>query len=111
MNTIQQISPETLKQKMADAGDDLILLDVREPHEREICQLPNSLAIPMPMIPLYMDKLDHDKEIVVYCHHGVRSYHVINYLIEAGFEPENLLNLEGGIDAWAMRVEPEMRRY
>lgn len=102
------LSPEELK-VLLDEGQDIVLLDVREDFEREICRL-DGLHIPMNRIPACVDVLPRDKKLVVYCHYGTRSASVINYLSSShGFG--NLYNLEGGIDAWAEEVEPEMERY
>lgn len=86
-----------------------ILLDVREDSEVEICQLSGSLHIPMNLIPLKHNELPDDVPIVVYCHHGVRSLNVAMYLSHVGFE--RLYNLSGGIEAWALQIDPEMARY
>lgn len=85
-----------------------ILLDVREANEREYCAIANSVHIPMNKIPLYHNQLD-DVPIVVYCHHGIRSLQVANYLSEVGFE--EVYNLAGGIDAWAVEQAPDLPRY
>lgn len=102
------MSPEELKEKI-DQNEDLILLDVREPHEVAICQISNSLHIPMMEIPNHLDELPHDKPIVIYCHLGIRSVTTIRYLMERNYN--NIYNLDGGIENWAITVEPGMSRY
>ncbi|MGD9385330.1 MAG: rhodanese-like domain-containing protein [Thioalkalispiraceae bacterium] len=86
-----------------------MLLDVREPWEYEKCHLNGSQLIPMREIPYSLDKLDPDKETVVICHHGIRSRQVAYYLEQAGFD--KVINLEGGVEAWAQDVDPDMQRY
>lgn len=104
--------PQLLVTQLSDFIDEnpkTILLDVREDSEVEICQLSGSLHIPMNLIPLKHNELPDDVPIVVYCHHGVRSLNVAMYLSHVGFE--RLYNLSGGIEAWALQIDPEMARY
>ncbi len=103
----EEITPKELKEKI-DKKEDFILLDVREPWENEICSIKNSILIPMNEIEDRIKELDKSKEIVVYCHHGGRSSFVAQKLKKKGFKTKNL---DGGIDAWAEEVEPEMERY
>lgn len=86
-----------------------LLLDVREPWEYEKCRLGGSILIPMQQIPTALDNLDPNKETVVICHHGIRSRQVAYYLEQQGFD--NVINLEGGVEAWALDVDPTMERY
>ena len=108
MNTIPQITAPELKSLLA-AQDNILLLDVREEDEVALCALPDHVHIPMNLIPLRHNELPDDRLIVVYCHHGVRSLHVAMYLADAGFE--HVINLKGGINAWALEVDPTMPRY
>lgn len=87
------------------------LLDVREPEEHEFVALPGSTLIPLGQLFTHAAEIAawKDEEIVVYCHHGIRSLHAIRQLQELGFT--KLSNLSGGIDGWAREVEPAMRRY
>lgn len=85
------------------------LLDVREREEYAICHLPGSTLIPMSELPLRLAELDPDAETIVYCHHGVRSAHVIAHLHSQGFE--RLVNLRGGIAAWSREIDPTVREY
>ena len=103
-----EITVQKLREKQ-DAGTDIVLLDVREPEEVELVQLPNSVHIPMGDIPSRLHELDPDSEIVVYCHHGVRSLQVAHFLHQHDFE--HIVSLAGGIDVWAIEIEPEMARY
>jgi rhodanese-related sulfurtransferase len=105
---VTSITPRELKQRL-ERGDALTLLDVRERGEHSICALPGDLLIPMGELPARLQELDPEKETVVYCHHGIRSAHVIAHLEAQGFT--KLVNLRGGIEAWARDVDPAMRRY
>lgn len=86
-----------------------MLLDVREPWEWNLCRLPGAVLIPMHELPTRIEELNKAAEIVVICHHGVRSYHAARYLEIAGFE--DVINLSGGVAAWADEVDPAMPRY
>ncbi len=88
---------------------DAYLLDVREPSEAEIAQIPGSLFIPMGQIPERVNEIPKDKRVIVYCHHGMRSLKVTHYLRSAGLE--NTSSMKGGIDAWALAISPDMARY
>ncbi|MWP46182.1 rhodanese-like domain-containing protein [Gilliamella sp. Pas-s27] len=110
MATIKEITPTKLAQKL-NQSNDIFLLDVREANEVAICNIHGSTHIPMNLIPLYLDKIPDEVDIVIYCHHGIRSLNVANYLVENGFDSDYLYNLTGGIDAWALMVEKQMARY
>jgi rhodanese-related sulfurtransferase len=85
------------------------LLDVREPWEFQHCHIEGSELIPMGQIPSAHQALDADRETVVICHHGIRSRHVAMFLENQGFT--NLINLSGGVAAWAREVDPHMPTY
>ena len=90
--------------------EDFLLLDVRNPYEYDICKLPNALLIPMSNIPTNIKHIPKEKPVVVYCHHGMRSASVIEYLSQNhGFT--NLQNLRGGINAWANEIDDTMAVY
>ena len=108
MTDVQPITPKQLVEKLR-TGDDLVLLDVREPHELEICRIEGSIAIPMSELSVRHVELDPDKPLVCICHHGIRSAHVASALARMDFA--ELYNLTGGIDRWAAEVEPTMARY
>ena len=91
------------------SGHTPVLLDVREPWEWNLCRLPGAILIPMRELPARLSELNKDAETVVICHHGVRSYHAARYLETAGFV--NVVNLSGGVAAWADEVDPAMPRY
>ena len=105
---IPQLSPTELQRWRQD-GKAFLLLDVRTDEETAICALPDSIHIPMNLIPLRSNELPDGLPIVVYCHHGIRSLHTAMYLADAGFE--TLYNLQGGIDAWAAQIDENMARY
>tara|TARA_A200000159_G_scaffold114486_1_gene107647 strand:+ start:187 stop:495 length:309 start_codon:yes stop_codon:yes gene_type:complete len=87
---------------------EVVLLDVREPYEVEICKIKGSLFIPMNEIPYKLNQLNKEKSYAVMCHSGVRSLHVTNYLNRQGYRA---LNVVGGIDMWALVVDNDMIRY
>ncbi len=86
-----------------------LLLDVREPWERDLCQIAGSQHIPMHLNPMRCDELDPEREVVAICHHGGRSMQVAMFLERKGYG--SVYNLMGGVEAWACDVEPGMRRY
>jgi rhodanese-related sulfurtransferase len=102
------IHPPELKSKL-DAGEPVTVLDVREPWEYEVCHIDGSTHIPMGQIPNAAVSLDKSNEIVVLCHHGVRSLQVASFLEQTGFH--HVANLEGGIDAWSREVDPDITQY
>jgi rhodanese-related sulfurtransferase len=107
---IHRLDVVALQQLLAvDATSSPMLLDVREDWEYAYCHIAGSLHIPMAAIPDRIASLDPARATVLICHHGVRSHRVAIYLQGRGFQ--NLFNLEGGIDAWAARVDPAMPRY
>ena len=103
-----ELTPKELKQRLEER-EPLVLLDVRQDWETRLCRLDNALHIPIEEIELRSDELDPAAELVVYCHQGVRSAAVAEYLRGLGFA--NVRNLAGGLDAWARTVDPSMRRY
>ncbi|MGA7459945.1 MAG: molybdopterin-synthase adenylyltransferase MoeB [Candidatus Korobacteraceae bacterium] len=104
---IEDMTPEELKQRL-DAGDDLFVLDVREPNEFQICNLGGHL-IPLNDLPKRVGELDSAREIVVHCKMGGRSAKAVDFLKQAGFT--RVHNLAGGINAWAERIDPKMPKY
>jgi len=86
-----------------------MLLDVREPWEFEICNIDGSINIPMGQISQQLGELQTANEIVVICHHGVRSQQVIRFLQQRS--GATLVNLDGGVDAWARVIDPDMPVY
>lgn len=104
-----EITPTELQEYLAVANPPPLLLDVREAEEFAICRIPGSHHIPMNQIPDAHQRLDPDQEIIVICHHGMRSARVANYLQQVGFG--KVFNLAGGIHAWAGEVDPDMPTY
>jgi rhodanese-related sulfurtransferase len=105
---MDEISPQELRARLTTT-DRPLLLDVRQDWETRLCRLENAVHIPIEEIELRVDELNADDEIVVYCHQGVRSAAVADYLRQRGFR--NVKNLRGGLDGWARTVDPSMRRY
>ena len=105
---MREITPAGLKARL-DGPERPLLLDVREDWETRLCRLPDAVHIPIEEIELRTDELNPQDEIVVYCHQGVRSAAVAEYLRQLGFR--DVKNLAGGLDAWARAVDPTMRRY
>ena len=99
---------EVLELKKMLKNNEVVLLDVREPYEIEICNVKGSLFIPMNEIPQNIDQLDKEKRYAVMCHSGVRSLYVSNYLNSLGY---STLNVVGGIERWATDVDKNMKRY
>lgn len=105
---MRNIRPTELRDRLVQP-DPPLLLDVREPWEFDSCRIAGSILLPMGQVPAALGELDPARETVVICHHGVRSRSV-GYLLErAGFQ--RVLNLAGGVDAWAREVDPTMRTY
>jgi sulfur-carrier protein adenylyltransferase/sulfurtransferase len=101
------IQVEELKRRL-DKGDDIFVLDVREPHEYQICNIGGHL-IPLGDLPKRVSELDSSREIVAHCRSGARSAKAVEFLRQAGFKKVH--NLAGGILAWADRVDPKMPKY
>ncbi len=106
---MRELEVEELERYLESAEVKPLLLDVRQPWEFEICKLEGSMLIPMSTIPSRLDELDKEQETVVICHHGIRSRRVALYLEQAGFS--NVINLKGGMAAWAQNVDPDMATY
>jgi rhodanese-related sulfurtransferase len=102
------ITPQELKARL-DRNERPLLLDVRQDWETRLCRLENAVHIPIEEIEVRTDELSPEDEIVVYCHQGVRSAAVAEYLRSLGFK--QVTNLVGGLDHWARTVDPSMRRY
>jgi molybdopterin/thiamine biosynthesis adenylyltransferase/rhodanese-related sulfurtransferase len=104
---VPEITPKELKSRL-DKGDDLFILDVREPHEYQICNL-NGTLIPLGELPRRVHELDTSREIVAHCRSGKRSAEAVDFLRKAGFR--KILNLKGGILAWSDEVDPTVPKY
>lgn len=110
---MQHITAPQLVQMLADAAAQgaapPLLLDVREPGEWAICRIDGSRLMPMQSVPARLSELDAEGAIVCICHHGMRSAQVARFLERHGFD--NVINLTGGVDAWAAQIDPHMQRY
>jgi molybdopterin/thiamine biosynthesis adenylyltransferase/rhodanese-related sulfurtransferase/molybdopterin converting factor small subunit len=104
-----EITAEELRREMDEKGENLVLIDVREPHEWEIAHIEGARLIPLGQLPERLGELDGHAEIVTHCHHGARSMKALQVLRGAGFG--RVRSLAGGIDVWADRVEIGMARY
>ena len=103
-----EITATQLKARL-DKRDPIVLLDVRDDWETKLARLDNAIHIPTEEIELRSGELDPGEETVVYCHHGIRSAAVADYLRRLGFP--RVVNLSGGLDEWARTVDRGMRRY
>lgn len=103
-----EISVEQLRQ-LRESGEPIVLLDVREPWERELARIEGSLPIPLGELPDRCEELDPKKTIVVHCKVGGRSARAVAFLRRRGFK--SVAGLAGGIDAWSERVDPALPRY
>lgn len=106
-----EITPQQLQQTMEEHPDDVLLLDCREQQEYDLVHIEGCRLIPMSELAERVTELDPEKgrSIVVYCHHGVRSQRVAQWLQQQGFE--NVRSLSGGIDRWSLEVQPSLPRY
>jgi len=103
-----EIDPQDVKAKM-DRGDRFLLIDVREPHEYQICRIPNAKLVPLGEVAKRVNELDTAEEIVVHCRSGVRSGKVVDFLRQTGFR--KVKNMCGGILAWSDTVDPAVPKY
>lgn len=107
---MEQITPRKLADRLQDAGQPApLLLDVREPWELEVCRISGSEAMPMGSVLARWMELDRDRETVVICHHGGRSWQVAMFLERQGFS--RVANLSGGVAGWANEVDLNMPQY
>lgn len=103
-----EISAREVKERL-DRGDKLMLVDVREPHEYEVCHIEGALLIPMGSVPANLQKLDVDEDVICFCHHGMRSMDVANWLRGQGIKSAK--SMAGGIDRWSVEIDPSVPRY
>jgi rhodanese-related sulfurtransferase len=97
--------------QLIDSTDDVFLIDCRESDEHAYCRIEEACLIPMNETPNKLDELEPHRQsrIVVLCHHGMRSYQVVQYLRSQGFQ--NAQNMSGGIDVWSQLIDPSVPRY
>lgn len=103
-----EITPQEAAQRLS-SGDGVLLVDVREPWEFEICHIASAQLMPMATIPANFQALDTDDEVICYCHHGMRSMDVAVWLRSQGVEKAR--SLAGGIDRWSQEIDPKVPRY
>lgn len=106
---MRELTAIDLQERLATSDPRPLLLDVREDWEFETCKLEDSLLVPMRHIPAFVTRANPQQEIVVVCHHGIRSRLVVDYLQQSGFT--RVFNLSGGLAAWAREVDPTMPTY
>jgi rhodanese-related sulfurtransferase len=106
-----EVTPADVKRRI-DAGERLFLIDVREPKEHSIASLPGAELIPLNTIPAALQQLENkanEGALIVFCHHGVRSANVVNYLRGQGIEA--CQSMSGGIERWSLEIDPSVPRY
>jgi rhodanese-related sulfurtransferase len=106
---MEEITPTELKQRL-DKGDDIQIVDVREPNEVAFARIPNSIHIPLAQVLQRMDEIDPNRETVVHCKMGGRSARAIDALTRSGFAGK-LMNLKDGIIGWSNEVDPSVPKY
>lgn len=107
---VNEIDSESLFNELK-SNPDIYLLDIREQNEIEIAVIQGAHFITMNQIPSSLDLIPKDKKVVIYCHHGVRSYKTGLYLVQNEFNPDLIFSLKGGIDDWAKTVDLSMATY
>ena len=104
---IQDLTPKEFKDYLVD--DEVTLVDVREQWEFDICQIKGAILMPLGEIAKSYVNLNKDSKIALYCHSGIRSMQVADFLLSQGFQ--SLANLQGGVDAWAQEIDTTVERY
>jgi adenylyltransferase/sulfurtransferase len=103
-----QILPAEVKRRL-DQGEKLLLVDVREPAEFQICRIEGAKLIPLGALPGQVQLLPDDEEVICYCHHGIRSLDAAVWLRQQGIERAK--SLAGGIERWSLEIDPSVPRY
>lgn len=104
-----ELSVEETKRLLEEKPGSVVLIDVREPHEVALCRIEGAQHIPMRQIPEHVGALPKDKHLLIHCHHGGRSLRVTQFLRTNGYDAVS--NVAGGIDAWALVIDPSVQRY
>ena len=104
---IEDLNPNQFKEKLTK--DDNTLIDVREKWELNVCRIEGAVSMPMSSIMETFSDLDPELSYSLYCHHGMRSMQVANFLLSKGFK--SLFNLRGGIDAWSKEIDNSVEQY
>lgn len=107
VSDVRQLTPAAVREQLSDGSGQL--LDVREAWEFDVARLPGATHIPLAELPSRLRELDAGRPVIVYCHHGVRSWHAACFLVQNGFS--QVINLAGGIDAWSREIDPALPRY
>lgn len=105
---IQNLNPVQIKE-ILESDEKIRLIDVREEWEYQIAKIPGSELMPLSRFIQYVPLLDPNEKIIVYCHRGVRSLNACYYLTNVGFK--SIINLNGGIDAWANEIDGNISKY
>ncbi len=103
-----EITPAELKARL-NSGEKLVLVDVREPWEQEICRIEGASLVPLGTLATSLNTLPDVDEVICYCHHGMRSLDAAAWLRFQGFEKAK--SLAGGIERWSLEVDPNVPRY
>lgn len=106
-----EITPQDVQRRQA-SGDQLIFIDVREPSEFALARIDGAELIPMRQVPAELSRLEGQADVatlIVYCHHGVRSLNVVNWLRQQGVD--RCQSMAGGIDRWSLEIDPSVPRY
>ncbi|MBI3403998.1 MAG: rhodanese [Acidobacteria bacterium] len=103
-----QITPLEVKQRL-DRGEQFLLVDVREPREFAICRITGAKLMPLGTIPANLGALDEAEDVVLYCHHGLRSMDAAVWLRQQGVESAR--SMSGGIERWSAEIDPKVPRY
>jgi rhodanese-related sulfurtransferase len=106
-----EVTVEDVKRRL-DAGEKLVLIDVREPFEHRVAQIERAELVPMQTVPEHLATLKEkarEAPLIVFCHHGIRSLNVVNWLRRQGIE--NCWSVAGGIDLWSLTIDPAVPRY
>lgn len=106
---MQELGPTQLKAYLDRSTEAPLLIDVREPWEFGLARIEGSRLVPLREVPTLLSELDPEAELVMICHHGIRSRHAGRFLEQHGFE--RVINLAGGIDAWSREVDPSVPQY
>lgn len=107
---MQHLTAPELAAWLADPSrEPPLLLDVREPNEFAYCHIQGAVPMPMQTVPARMTELEEEAPVVCICHHGMRSMQVARFLEQHGYA--NVINLTGGVHAWAQQVDPDMPTY
>lgn len=106
---MRELRPTQLKAYLEQCAEEPLLIDVREPWEYGLARIEGSRLVPLQQVPGLVGEIDPGAELVMICHHGIRSRHAGRFLEQHGFD--RIINLAGGIDAWSREVDPSIPLY